>query len=192
MAPVILDCPSCSRKLRVPDDLLGRAVKCPTCDHTFQAPGAPGPATPIASATVSEEAFSPGTADPEALANVQWPPAQYDEAADRSDERPWEASGPFPGRRDAEPHRGTLILVLGIVSIVMFMFCGIAGLPLGIAAWVMGRQDLRKMRQDVMDPEGEGNTRAGWICRRSMKCRPDVLRSEPFMPSNAMPSASIE
>src|SRR5437660_10240487 len=34
---MIIDCPSCSRKLRVPDDLLGKQVKCPTCGHTFGA-----------------------------------------------------------------------------------------------------------------------------------------------------------
>src|SRR5207302_1822088 len=58
---MITDCPSCSRKLRVPDDLLGKQVKCPTCGHTFQAsaaaesapsssatpPVTPRPATPL-------------------------------------------------------------------------------------------------------------------------------------------------
>jgi predicted Zn finger-like uncharacterized protein len=35
-----LACPSCRRPLRVPDDLVGRAVRCPSCDHTFTAPDA--------------------------------------------------------------------------------------------------------------------------------------------------------
>jgi predicted Zn finger-like uncharacterized protein len=33
-----IPCPSCQRPLRVPEDLLGQAVKCPSCDHAFTAP----------------------------------------------------------------------------------------------------------------------------------------------------------
>jgi predicted Zn finger-like uncharacterized protein len=36
--PVITDCPSCGRQLRVPDSLLGRNVKCTGCGTTFTAP----------------------------------------------------------------------------------------------------------------------------------------------------------
>ncbi len=31
-------CPDCQRSLRVPENLLGQAVKCPSCSHTFIAP----------------------------------------------------------------------------------------------------------------------------------------------------------
>ncbi len=31
-------CPDCQRSLRVPGNLLGQAVKCPSCSHTFVAP----------------------------------------------------------------------------------------------------------------------------------------------------------
>jgi hypothetical protein len=60
-------------------------------------------------------------------------------------------------RRDVMPHRGTTILVLGILSLVI---CGL----LGPFAWVMGNNDLREIRSGRMDPEGEGATRAGQIC----------------------------
>jgi hypothetical protein len=56
-----------------------------------------------------------------------------------------------------KPHRGTLILVLGILSLVV---CG----PLGIAAWIMGSGDLKAMDAGIMDPGGRGNTNAGKIC----------------------------
>jgi len=56
-----------------------------------------------------------------------------------------------------EPHRGTLILVFGILSIVLCPF-------FGIAAWLMGNGDLKKMAAGQMDPEGEGQTKAGKIC----------------------------
>jgi len=56
-----------------------------------------------------------------------------------------------------KPHRGTLILVLGILGLVV---CG----PLGIAAWVMGSGDLKEMDAGTMDPAGRGTTQAGKIC----------------------------
>jgi hypothetical protein len=63
-------------------------------------------------------------------------------------------------RRDCEPHRGTLILVLGIVSIVIHVL----GLPLGLPAWIMGRRDLTKMDRGEMDPSGRSTTQAGYVC----------------------------
>ncbi|HEX5400050.1 MAG TPA: DUF4190 domain-containing protein [Verrucomicrobiae bacterium] len=56
-----------------------------------------------------------------------------------------------------KPHRGTLILVLGILSLVV---CA----PLGIAAWVMGSGDLKEIDGGMMDPSGRGLTQAGKIC----------------------------
>jgi hypothetical protein len=72
-----------------------------------------------------------------------------------------------PGiRRDLPPHRGTMILVFGILSLVFAMtfYCSPIGLGLGIAGWVMGQRDLRKMREKTLDPQGFGVTQAGWIC----------------------------
>jgi hypothetical protein len=66
----------------------------------------------------------------------------------------------YPRRRrwrdDLEPHRGTLILVLGILA---FVICGLFGIP----AWIMGSADLKAMAEGRMDPEGEGMTKAGYI-----------------------------
>lgn len=55
------------------------------------------------------------------------------------------------------PHRGSVVLTLGILGIVL---CFI----LGIFAWVMGSGDLQKMRAGQMDPSGYGTTQAGMIC----------------------------
>jgi hypothetical protein len=55
------------------------------------------------------------------------------------------------------PHRGALILVLGILSWVA------CPLLLGILAWVMGNGDLREMDAGRMDPSGRGLTDAGRI-----------------------------
>ena len=64
--------------------------------------------------------------------------------------------GAAPG--GLEPHRGTLILVLGILSLVLCSFFT------GIPAWIMGKGDLAKIKDGMMDPEGEGPTKAGMIC----------------------------
>ena len=147
--PEIIACPECARKLRVPEDLLGQLVKCPTCGQTFTAELSappPGPARPY-------EADPPPTTPDEA------PPPRR-----RAEREDWdEADEEYPRRRrrrvrrDAVPHRGTLILVLGILSLVL---CGL----LGPVAWVMGNNDLDEIRAGRMDPEGEGTTQAGRIC----------------------------
>ena len=55
------------------------------------------------------------------------------------------------------PHRGGLILALGILGLVCCFICG-------IIAWVMANKDLRQMDSGVMDPSGRGLTQAGKIC----------------------------
>jgi len=63
----------------------------------------------------------------------------------------------YPTGQPMRPHRGVLILVLGILGLVC---CFI----LGIIAWVMGSGDLREMDAGRMDPSGRGLTQAGKIC----------------------------
>jgi hypothetical protein len=67
-------------------------------------------------------------------------------------------------RRDVEPHRGGLVLAMGIASLVLLPVCGVVGLALGIPAWVMGQIDLRKINANQMDRDGYGLTQGGWIC----------------------------
>ena len=54
------------------------------------------------------------------------------------------------------PHRGTIVLVLGILSLVV---CQI----LGIFAWIMGNNDLKAMDAGTMNPEGRSITQIGKI-----------------------------
>jgi len=54
-----------------------------------------------------------------------------------------------------QPHRGVIVLVLGILSI-----------PFGITgpfAWIMGRNDLAEMDAGRMDSEGRNLTQVGSI-----------------------------
>ena len=56
-----------------------------------------------------------------------------------------------------KPHRGVVVLVLGILGLVCCFICG-------IIAWVMGNNDLREMAAGTMDSAGRGMTQAGKIC----------------------------
>ena len=55
------------------------------------------------------------------------------------------------------PHRGVMILVFGILSFVVCPF-------FGVAAWLMGNNDLQEMSMGLMDPTGRDLTNAGRIC----------------------------
>lgn len=57
-----------------------------------------------------------------------------------------------------EPHRGTVILVLGILALVTGL-----GFILGPIAWIMGNADMKKIRAGTMDPTGEQQTTIGRI-----------------------------
>jgi hypothetical protein len=93
----------------------------------------------------------------------------------RPDEKPWERDG-APPRRDCEPHRGSLILTLGRVSLCLAVpgLLGVAFLPfalaslvgggLGLTVSLMARDDLEQMRRKVMDPDGEQSTLTGQTC----------------------------
>jgi hypothetical protein len=184
--PTIVDCPACQRKLRLPDEFAGKQVQCPTCRHTFQSDSAP----PVAVAAPAPPPAAPMASD--AAPSGELPPPPESESTDlrrcpyckeivsgTADRCPFCGEGlgrpvaaaprgwsdnfrPGGYRRDWEPHRGTLVLVLGILSIALFFFP--LAILLGIAAWIMGHSDLRKMRQNQMDPVGKGSTEAGWIC----------------------------
>lgn len=60
-----------------------------------------------------------------------------------------------------KPHRGPVVLTLGILGLV---FSGACGFIIGIIAWVMGSADLKEMDRGAMDPSGRGLTQAGRIC----------------------------
>ena len=55
------------------------------------------------------------------------------------------------------PHRGGLILALGILAFI------VACPVLSFLAWTMGTADLREMREGRMDPSGMGKTQAGMV-----------------------------
>jgi hypothetical protein len=138
----VLTCPSCQRKLQVPENLLGQDVQCPTCGATFLAQA--GGAAPSKTSRQSES---------RAMERSSRRENNDEDYEDRDRKRVRKRK-----RHDYEPHRGTLILVLGILSFF------VAGPILGPIAWIMGNNDMEAIRSGRMDPEGEGATNAGRIC----------------------------
>jgi len=57
--------------------------------------------------------------------------------------------------RDLKPHRGLMVLLLGIFGLKT---CGI----LGIVAFILGGNDLREMDAGRMDPSGRSMTQIGY------------------------------
>ena len=65
-----------------------------------------------------------------------------------------------PTQQDSQnfqPHRGTMILIFGILGVSCCF-------PFGIAAWVMGHADMKLIDSGEMDPTGRGMTNGGKIC----------------------------
>ncbi|MDX2130942.1 MAG: DUF4190 domain-containing protein [Planctomycetota bacterium] len=54
------------------------------------------------------------------------------------------------------PHRGTLVLVMGILGLVVCVICG-------ILAWMWGKEDLKAIDAGQMDPAGRSLTQVGKI-----------------------------
>jgi len=179
MSSELVSCPECKRKLRVPTDLVGKLVKCPTCGQTFTAdPAAHAPPPPPAAADEKVARTSKVSRDDEEDEDEERSHRQRsrsrkdddddddrprrrsrsrrdDDDEDDDDDRPRRRSR---DRRDLAPHRGGAVLAIGILSFFFFPII------LGPIAWIMGNTDLAQMRAGRMDPEGEGSTSAGRIC----------------------------
>jgi hypothetical protein len=242
MMATVTTCPKCAEKLRLPDEYLGKKVRCARCSTVFEAadcsaeappagrpaagmdihldlslddpdeqarPKAPGgasrsrpvgavevdmtPRSPAGSPAAAPE--SPPDAAPSEPSEKKQPRDRDDrtrcpvcrrfneQAARRcyhcgerfrsgrrtsypdSDEDDYDDDHGFRRRRrDTEPHRGGVVLAMGIVSLVGLVVIPVLPVIFGIIGWVMGQIDLRKMRNNQMDRDGEGTTRAGWIC----------------------------
>lgn len=155
--PHIVTCSSCSRELRVPEELLGKLVKCPSCSHTFTAE------LSSAAAEVEPTEAPLPTSVPRSREEPEAPRRRRVDADEDDDEDDDYADRPRRSRRRGRyytPHRGSTVLVLGILALVL----GLIGIILGPMAWSMGNNDLQEMRAGRMDPEGEGMTNAGRVC----------------------------
>jgi len=85
MPDVVINCPQCQRQLRVPEEMLGRLVRCPSCSMTFTlaagdraAPSSPATVQPVIPAESPYETRTPVAPWEEpsrdrAAAAVSWP-----------------------------------------------------------------------------------------------------------------------
>lgn len=164
----IKPCPKCSARLSVAPSDIGVDVECPYCQavYTAQRAGAPAPDRPIR----RREEDRPSRRRPLAESEEEDRPSRRRRGEDDEDDRPSRRSRDEDEddeeddrprkkkrRRNYEPHRGGLILGLGIAS---FIVCGIFT---AIPAWIMGSADLKKIDSGRMDPDGRGLTQAGRI-----------------------------
>jgi len=155
----IITCPSCKKTLQIPEQYFEQTVQCPQCGHQF---------VPI---STSVTASPKPTAAPEPAASSA-PKKRWDEPDDppprprRFDDDYDDDYDIGPARRirsNLPPHRGGLIMALGLVSLIGgWLFC----LPIvvGPVAWILAQIDLRAIRAGEMDPTGESMVRTGQVC----------------------------
>jgi len=154
--PEITECPECHRKLNVHEEQLGQMVQCPVCARSFTAAVVSTQRPPLRPPPMPEEREP---APPR--------PRDYDDRRPRYDD---DRRG-YPPRRgrygdpyaDPQPHRGGIILALGLVG--MLLSCiPIAGWVLGGVALSMANTDLPRMDRGYMDRDGRGLTVGGQVC----------------------------
>jgi hypothetical protein len=175
--PEMIKCSKCNAPLRVPEHLLGKEVRCPSCQSTFTAGAGPEPTSspesePQQLAQSEETSATPGQQ------RVSERPPRPNRRYEQDDDFDDEDHPRRPRRRDHYRYgdRGGMVLTFGIVSTVFILIScffallfgilpvGIIGVGTGVAAWILGRKDLAAIENGDRDPRGYGMTNAGMIC----------------------------
>jgi predicted Zn finger-like uncharacterized protein len=146
----VISCPKCERQLRVPDELLGQSVKCPSCSETFTA-DLPARQPPPPSSSSRPSRPRDDDYDDDDRPSRRRPPSRRDDYDDDDYEPP-------SRRRRLAPHRGDTIQLLGILAFFLVPYV------LGPMAWIMGNTDLAEMDAGRMDPAGRKATETGRLC----------------------------
>jgi predicted RNA-binding Zn-ribbon protein involved in translation (DUF1610 family) len=165
--PAVLSCSACGRRLKVRDALLGARVRCPFCGETFTATRKADSDDKRGDRDASESSEETYAVQTEASPGPSRPSRPMEEGPEplrRRRRRPVSAPGDeVDDGRDIRPHRGPLILILGILSVVLSCI-PLAGWVLGAMSMSMGSNDERLMEDRWMDRSGRGMTKAGQIC----------------------------
>ena len=137
--PIQYNCQHCNQLLNVPDGSEGKQCKCPHCGSVMAAPRQAQTSGPFSSPHSSPLPHNPYAA----------------------------SGGQF---HSTAHHRAPLVLTFGILSLAigLFTMCCVITFPLslgfGIAAAVMGHNDLKAMRGSQINGSGRGMTQAVMIC----------------------------
>jgi predicted Zn finger-like uncharacterized protein len=163
MAEIII-CPSCQRSLQVPEEHLGRRVQCPECQHRFTATAASAqpPSAPAGEFTPAEQASKSRRRDRDDDEEDDDRERRRRDEYDDVEDDDYDNYGRIR-RRPYEPHRGGLVLTLGLVALIGGWAACLPAI-IGPIAWYLAVVDLRAIRAGHMDPAGESTTRAGMVC----------------------------
>jgi predicted Zn finger-like uncharacterized protein len=179
LMPIQTTCPSCNKPLRVPDSLIGKNVKCPSCQTTFVVEvegGESPPPLPRESRRdegIREETPSrrPARDEEDEDDRPSRRPVRRDDDDyqddDRGGDEDFDEERPRRRRRRrrrSEPHRGGTVLGFGIASIIFALCCPLVGIILGAVATILGGMDLSAMGAGRKDDSGRGQTMGGLVC----------------------------
>lgn len=123
--PVVVVCPSCNAKMKAPDNLVGKTVKCPSCAALVQvkAPAsAPAPA-PAPAPVVRKPAPKPA--------------AEVEEVAPIEDEEA--AAPPPPGGPSTDKERSTAMWIHLLP--ILLSCCGGIGTFISLFLWISKRKE---------------------------------------------------
>src|SRR6266542_5910886 len=133
---IVLSCPDCSRKLKVPDELLGKKVKCPACGKVFkgetEAPSGPPPLEDEAPAPEERFEDEPPPHEEErpsrrSKRRAEVPP---DEEEGYEEDRPSRRS-----RRGVKPGKVQAIAIMTLVGGIWALFWALVfGTPAGLSS----------------------------------------------------------
>ncbi len=131
--PITIVCPGCKSKLKAPDNLIGKAVKCPSCSKAVlvKAPAAPAPA-PTPAAIVKKPA-RPAPEEVEEIEDVD-PIEDEDEIEERPKKRKGGSRG---GSTDAERSSASLIHYSTLLNLIVMP----AGYIVPLVVWMSKRKD---------------------------------------------------
>lgn len=150
--PVTITCPHCRKQLQMQEAHLGKQVRCPACQKAFAAEASEEEVPDVRVFEVPEER-SPVAARASKRREEEGSLDFTEKSKSRG--RSGEAA-------DRKPHRGALILVLGLLGFFL-AGCPLAGWILGGLAMKMGAKDVYEMAFGRMDRSGQGMTQVGKI-----------------------------
>jgi predicted Zn finger-like uncharacterized protein len=123
----LIECPECSTKLQVPEELLGKHVQCPECKHTFTAelPEGPPSEAPSQKHDPERETKKPGTALARVTRRRRDDEDDDDDDEDEDEDEDDENYRRRRSRRDEVPGKVTGIAIMALIGGIMATLLGV-------------------------------------------------------------------